>query len=111
MVRTGTPKFRVSSRKPLLPQAPIDRLNKHVRGPRARVRTVPLSVSLCGIRSLDLIERHVLLDHVLHDVAHDRDHVPIVDDFGAIADPAMAWNDRRAAFLPHERRWSDREAD
>ena len=79
-------------------KAAVHRLDEHVCRPGTRVRTVaPVEVHRRP-RGLDLLERHALVDQVLHAVANHRQHVAVRRDIGRIRQPAAARNDPRAAL-------------
>src|SRR5262249_40824081 len=67
--------------------------------------------TLRRLGSLDVGERSSSLDQIADPVAHDRHHVPIVDDVQLIAEPAVSWYDDRARFARDNRSRWNREVD
>src|SRR5262245_25909982 len=49
--------------------------------------------------SLDLVQRHALLDHVPDAVSNDDHHIPVFHNVSLIRDPSMTRHDVCAAFL------------
>src|SRR5580698_2696953 len=80
-------------------QASINRSYKTVGGPWA-VLGAPAGVVILGEPgSLDLFERHALLDGVLNPIANDCHHIAVFHDVELIADAPMTGDNIRSALL------------
>src|SRR5437016_4151569 len=85
--------------RPVLFEARVNSLDKHVRSPR------PADGAIAGIEicrqpcAFDLLDRGPLVDHGLHPVANDCDHVAIFADLVLVTNSAVAGNDQRPALF------------
>src|SRR5262245_20294876 len=78
----------------------IYRLDKHVRRPRTGRRSITCVVIEARFCRLYLFHGHTFLDHVLHAITNDGDHVPIISNVSKVAESSMPRNDHSSAFIP-----------
>src|SRR6267142_1590979 len=114
----GAPRLAVStavrsSFAPLLVrrEAPVDRFDEHLRGPRTGIGAEAPAIWLRWIRGLHLVEPHAPLLHVIHDVAHDGDHVAVFDEIWSIAKTTVPRDYVSSVFEPRKRKGWNRKLD
>src|SRR5262245_42561363 len=79
-------------------EAPIHCLDKHIRRPGTRSRTVtPVKVER-GTGGPDLVERHTFVNHVLNAVANHYEHIAIRSHVAGIRKSSMTGNNPGAAL-------------
>src|SRR6516165_10012437 len=90
--------FFISS--PSLDEIAIRGLDEHRRRPWTARRAEQAVVFERRPRRLHLFERHAFLDQVLNAIAHDRQHVAVLDEIRLVADTSLSRNHHRPPLLP-----------
>jgi hypothetical protein len=85
-----------------LRETAVHRFHKHAGGPRTGIGAETCPIIRGRIRLLNLLERFALRDQILNYVADYRKHVTVFHHVRFVADPPVAGNNQRAAFLPYQ---------
>src|SRR5262249_56208975 len=89
----------------------INGLDKIVRRPRTRIRTVAASVSPCWRRCFDLIQSSAAFDQVTNTVTNYGNHVAVLHHIELIANSAVSRNDECSFLTRDNRHRRDRQVN
>src|SRR5258705_2831428 len=92
-------------------EARVDRFDEHLRGPGTGISAEAPAIWLRRIRGLHLVEPHSPLLHVIHDIAHDGDHVAVFDEIWPIAKTTVSRDYVSPVFEPWKRKGWNRKID